>query len=215
MLVAASGNEDGPVGFPAAFDEVIAVGAVNARRQKAFYSNFGPELDLVAPGGDSREDVDGDGRILTMRVPDPHGGYKNLLSYQKAEIVYDATVVFCDRFIDRRSRTHDQMVQAARSGQGRFVDVSMTHQVWRHHVLARSALESSQRMNLGLAAYIVDHQPRPLIRADGGSSPAATLHTANCEPTEMSISPARTTSVGASPPAIAPGWLLSRISMPL
>ncbi len=61
VLVAASGNEDGPVGFPAAFDEVIAVGAVNARRQKAFYSNFGPELDLVAPGGDSREDVDGDG----------------------------------------------------------------------------------------------------------------------------------------------------------
>ena len=46
----------------------------------------------------------------------PHGGYHNLKSYQTAEIVYDATVVFCDRFIDKRSRTHDQMVQAARSG---------------------------------------------------------------------------------------------------
>ncbi|HET6514534.1 MAG TPA: four helix bundle suffix domain-containing protein [Thermodesulfovibrionales bacterium] len=46
----------------------------------------------------------------------PHGGYRNLKSYQTAEIVYDATVVFCDRFIDKRSRTHDQMVQAARSG---------------------------------------------------------------------------------------------------
>ena len=34
----------------------------------------------------------------------PHGGYKNLLSYQKAEIVYDATVYFCDRFIASRSR---------------------------------------------------------------------------------------------------------------
>lgn len=45
----------------------------------------------------------------------PHGGYLNLLSYQKAQIVYDATLYFCDRFIDRRSRTHDQMVQAARS----------------------------------------------------------------------------------------------------
>ncbi len=45
-----------------------------------------------------------------------HGGYQNLLSYQKAQIVYDATVYFCDRFIERRSRTHDQMVQAARSG---------------------------------------------------------------------------------------------------
>jgi serine protease len=61
VIVAASGNDDGPVDFPAALDEVIAVGAVTARRQKAFYSNFGPELDLVAPGGDPREDVGGDG----------------------------------------------------------------------------------------------------------------------------------------------------------
>ena len=46
----------------------------------------------------------------------PHGGYEHLRSYRVAEAVYDATVVFCDRFIDKRSRTHDQMVQAARSG---------------------------------------------------------------------------------------------------
>jgi len=55
----------------------------------------------------------------------PHGGYQKLLSYQKAEIVYDATVHFCDRFIDRRSRTHDQMVQAARSGKQNIVEGSM------------------------------------------------------------------------------------------
>jgi restriction system protein len=46
----------------------------------------------------------------------PHGGYRKLRSFQAAQVVYDATVVFCDRFVDRRSRTHDQMVQAARSG---------------------------------------------------------------------------------------------------
>lgn len=46
----------------------------------------------------------------------PHGGYERLRSHKVAEAVYDATVVFCDRFIDKRSRTHDQMVQAARSG---------------------------------------------------------------------------------------------------
>ena len=46
----------------------------------------------------------------------PHGGYQKLRSYKVAMAVYDATVVFCDRFIDKRSRTHDQMVQAARSG---------------------------------------------------------------------------------------------------
>ena len=46
----------------------------------------------------------------------PHGGYRKLRSFQAAQTVYDATVVFCDRFLDRRSRIHDQMVQAARSG---------------------------------------------------------------------------------------------------
>ena len=46
----------------------------------------------------------------------PHGGYEHLRSYKVAQAVYDATVVFCDRFVDKRSRTHDQMIQAARSG---------------------------------------------------------------------------------------------------
>lgn len=46
----------------------------------------------------------------------PHGGYEHLRAYKVAEMVYDATVVFCDRFVDKGSRTHDQMIQAARSG---------------------------------------------------------------------------------------------------
>jgi len=45
-----------------------------------------------------------------------HGGYRNLKSFQLAQLVIDVTVRFCDRYIDKRSRTHDQMVQAARSG---------------------------------------------------------------------------------------------------
>jgi four helix bundle suffix protein len=55
----------------------------------------------------------------------PHGGYRELQSYKMAEIVYDATIVFCDRFIDKRSRTHDQMVQAARSGKQNIAEGSM------------------------------------------------------------------------------------------
>ncbi len=55
----------------------------------------------------------------------PHGGYRELQSYQMSEIVYDATIVFCNRFIDRRSRTHDQMVQAARSGKQNIAEGSM------------------------------------------------------------------------------------------
>ena len=45
-----------------------------------------------------------------------HGGYRKLKSFQVAQLVYDVTVRFCDRYISLRSRTHDQMVQAARSG---------------------------------------------------------------------------------------------------
>jgi four helix bundle suffix protein len=45
-----------------------------------------------------------------------HGGYRKLKSFQLAQLVYDVTVRFCDLYIDKRSRTHDQMVQAARSG---------------------------------------------------------------------------------------------------
>src|SRR5262245_39856787 len=45
-----------------------------------------------------------------------HGGYRKLKSFQVAQLVYDVTVRLCDRYIEKRSRTHDQMVQAARSG---------------------------------------------------------------------------------------------------
>lgn len=55
----------------------------------------------------------------------PHGGYRDLKSYQMSEIVFDGTVVFCDRFIERRSRTHDQMVQAGRSGKQNIAEASM------------------------------------------------------------------------------------------
>lgn len=45
-----------------------------------------------------------------------HGGYRKLKSFQLAQLVYDVTVRFCDKYISKRSRTYDQMVQAARSG---------------------------------------------------------------------------------------------------
>jgi len=54
----------------------------------------------------------------------PHGGYRRLRSFQATEIIYDGTVSFCDRFINKRSRTHDQMVQAARSGRQNIAEGS-------------------------------------------------------------------------------------------
>lgn len=54
----------------------------------------------------------------------PSGGYRNLRSFQVATIIYDATVSFCARFLDKRSRTVDQMVQAARSGRQNIAEGS-------------------------------------------------------------------------------------------
>ena len=45
-----------------------------------------------------------------------HGGYRNLLSFKTSQLIFDITVRFCEQFIDRFSRTKDQMIQAARSG---------------------------------------------------------------------------------------------------
>ena len=56
-------------------------------------------------------DMSSDGNLIPR-----HGGYRELKSFQVAQLVYDVTVRFCDRYVKVRSRTHDQMVQAARSG---------------------------------------------------------------------------------------------------
>lgn len=76
----------------------------------------------------------------------PHGGYQQLLSYQKALIVFDATTYFCARFLDKRDRTYDQMVQAARSGKQNIVEGSMASGTSREMELkltnvARASLE--------------------------------------------------------------------------
>ena len=62
--------------------------------------------------------------MSTGFIPD-HGGYQSLLSYQRAVVVYDATVAFCRDFFEKRDRTVDQMVQAARSGKQNIIEGSM------------------------------------------------------------------------------------------
>jgi four helix bundle suffix protein len=89
----------------------------------------------------------------------PHGGYRKLKSYQTAEVVYDATVVFCDRFIDKRSRTHDQMVQAARSGVQNIAEGSMASATSKKTELkltgvARASLEE---LLLDFQAFLRQH----------------------------------------------------------
>ncbi len=54
-----------------------------------------------------------------------HGGYHSLLSYQKSEIIFDATLYFTQRFYSKGDRTIDQMVQAARSGKQNIAEASL------------------------------------------------------------------------------------------
>ncbi len=70
-----------------------------------------------------KKDARGDGSVSGGFIP-LHGGYEGLHSYQKAVIVYDATLSFCHRFLDKKDRTFDQMVQAARSGKQNIVEGS-------------------------------------------------------------------------------------------
>jgi four helix bundle protein len=61
--------------------------------------------------------MDGHGQARTdERLIPKHGGYRKLKTFQVSTLIYDVPVLFCDKFIERRSRTHDQMEQAARSG---------------------------------------------------------------------------------------------------
>ena len=53
-----------------------------------------------------------------------HGGYRKLKSFELAQLCYDVTVRFCARFVDPRSRTYDQMIQAARSGKQNIAEGS-------------------------------------------------------------------------------------------
>jgi four helix bundle suffix protein len=76
----------------------------------------------------------------------PSGGYRDLRSFQIATLIYDATYRFCERFIDPRSRTSDQMTQAARSGrqniaEGSRAAATSSHTALRLVNVARASLE--------------------------------------------------------------------------
>ena len=81
---------------------------------------------LSVGNGQNRRNGGGEGRGQTSghamssdaanRVYGRHSGYRNLKAYQVAELVYDFTCRFCERYVPKKDRHYDQMVQAARSG---------------------------------------------------------------------------------------------------
>lgn len=108
-------------------------------------------------------------------ILDPHGGYRDLESYRLAEIIYDGTTVFCRLYVSARSRTVDQMVQAARSGKQNIAEGSMASGTSKKMELkligvARASLEELKldyedylRQN-GLAQWEKEHPKAVFIR---------------------------------------------------
>jgi len=85
-VIVAAGNENAnAAGFvPAAFPEVVTVSAVDQQRAKAPYSNFGSVVDLAAPGGNTRVDLDGNGYVdgvLSPLADDSAGGYRPIYKF--------------------------------------------------------------------------------------------------------------------------------------
>jgi four helix bundle suffix protein len=102
-----------------------------------------------------------------------NGGYRRLLSLQKAEIVYDATVRFCERFLDKRDRTVDQMIQSARSGKQNIIEGSIASgtsketEIKLTHV-ARASLEellSDYRDFLRVRGFKAWHRTDPHVQS--------------------------------------------------
>lgn len=79
------------------------------------YTTHGPHRPALSPLTTS---------MPSPRIIPPHGNYRRLLSYRKAEIIYDITFRFCKRFLAKGDRTIDQMIQAARSGKQNIAEGS-------------------------------------------------------------------------------------------
>ena len=89
----------------------------------------------------------------------PHGGYSKLVTYKLGLLIYDATVAFCEHYLDRKDRTFDQMVQAARSGvqniaEGSVASATSKKTELRLTNVARASLEE---LHLDYEDYLRQH----------------------------------------------------------
>src|ERR1039457_7107862 len=124
--------------------------------------------NTMAEQPNNQPESDGPDRSGRSRRLRPSGGYRKLRSFQVATLIHDATVSFCDRFVDKRSRTHDQMVQAARSGGKNIAEGSrgaaQTSQTELRLVnMARASLEE---LLLDYEDYLRQHGKRQWTKDD-------------------------------------------------
>jgi four helix bundle suffix protein len=127
-----------------------------------------PPPNQLSPDRSARSDRSVELSLEGRRRLRPSGGYRKLRSYQVATLIYDGTVSFCDRFVDKRSRTHDQMVQAARSGgkniaEGSRAAATTSQTELRLVNVARASLEE---LLLDYEDYLRQHRHRQWDKND-------------------------------------------------
>jgi len=91
-----------------------------------------------------------------------HGGYRKLKSFQVAQLVYDVTVRFCDKYISKRSRTHDQMVQAARSGVQNIAEGSQASATLKKMELKLTQVARANRLSITRQLYFSSKNKKSL-----------------------------------------------------
>ena len=111
---------------------------------------------------------------MTNKLIQSHGGYRKLKSFQMAEIVFDFTVEFVQRYISPKSRTRDQMEQAARSGTRNIGEGSQTSGTSRRSELRLVDVARASLQEL-LDDYIAFLRQRSLPLWDKNSAQAAAV----------------------------------------
>lgn len=100
----------------------------------------------------------------TKHLIPKHGSYRQLKSFQVAQLAYDVTVRFCDKYIDRFSRTKDQMIQVARSGVQNIAEGSLASATSKKTELKLTQVARASLEELNLACYLLDRQVATLAK---------------------------------------------------
>ncbi|HRP57344.1 four helix bundle suffix domain-containing protein [Agriterribacter sp.] len=102
-----------------------------------------------------------------------HGGYRNLITFQKAEIIYDGTVFFCNRYFSKYDRTREQMIQAARSGKQNIAEASMASATFQKAIehedagISANVLRSLSKVNIYLPGQQIVSLEKAFIKEGG------------------------------------------------
>jgi serine protease len=215
ILVAAAGNESTSEAFyPASYTGVVSVSAVNRAKQRAPYSNFGPGIDVAAPGGDQRSAV-GDG-VLSTLVEEGASGRRSAYAFYQGTSMAAPHVAGVAALMEAVYPALDPAVFDSALTNGEIVEDLGTpgrDDIYGHGLIdALKAVQRARELAAGGAASALEVTPEFL---DFGTSQAAlevVLAGSGAEVASVSVG-ADADWVTATPPASSDGLGTYRVSV--